>query len=764
MLKILILITLLSLHLFSKNLEKVNIQFQWKHQYQYAGFYAAVEKGFYKDIGLEVELKEWNYNVDIVNDLNSGKTTFAAVGSSDILGGIFNGTSLTIISSYLRRTPLALAVKPDIYFPSDLKGKKVMGVENDLRGAVFYNVWKDANMKVEDFQIIPHSFTLDEFIKGEVDAVEIYVTDQLYELASKNVRFNIIDNNNFATEFYDLMLVTSSKLSKENPVLVQKFKEATNKGWRYAFENKEEILDLILKKYNTQNKTREALSFEESRLKHLMLSSNSKIGEVEVEKLKEIAQVYLDMGIIKSIPNMKNHIFTYVNEHKKLDLSYEEINYLKNIDSIKVCAEENWQIDESNASGINHIAYLLSQKVSKIIDKPVTFVKSSTWTESLQNAKEGKCNLLPMLAKTEDRKEWLNFSKSYLTQDLVIATSNEHLYVEDFSQLENKTVAIVKNYAYIKDIRRQYPNLNLIEVTSPKEGLLKAQEGEIFGYIDAPVSLAFVMRNENLVDIKLVGKLDNVALNISMGVTKDDVLLSSIIEKAIDIIPKSTISKILNDFYTIKYEKGIDYDLVRKVILASVLLFLVMLYWNRKVKKANGLLEEAQKSLKLKNQELELISITDRLTGVYNRHKLDDVLEKEYVRYKRYKREFGIIILDIDKFKKINDTYGHLTGDSVLIELSDILKQTIRASDIVGRWGGEEFIIVSPETNLKGLETLAHKCRLAIASHKFKVVNSVTASFGVALYVENKTIDELILQADNCLYKAKENGRNRVEI
>ncbi len=169
------------------------------------------------------------------------------------------------------------------------------------------------------------------------------------------------------------------------------------------------------------------------------------------------------------------------------------------------------------------------------------------------------------------------------------------------------------------------------------------------------------------------------------------------------------------------------------------------------------------KELEEKNKELEILSITDKLTNTYNRIKLDQTIENEMERASRYNTKFAIIIIDIDYFKDVNDTYGHQVGDTVLQEFANILKANTRKTDVVGRWGGEEFIIISPEANLQEMYTLSEILREKIDSNIFSVIQHKTASFGVATYNENETAEDLINRADEALYRAKENGRNRVE-
>ncbi|RUM48188.1 MAG: GGDEF domain-containing protein [Hydrogenothermus sp.] len=155
---------------------------------------------------------------------------------------------------------------------------------------------------------------------------------------------------------------------------------------------------------------------------------------------------------------------------------------------------------------------------------------------------------------------------------------------------------------------------------------------------------------------------------------------------------------------------------------------------------------------------------TDRLTGLFNKGKFNEVLKKEIERAKRYKRPLSLIIFDIDHFKRINDTYGHKVGDEVLRELAKVIKSIIRKTDFVVRWGGEEFVILAPETDLDGALKLAEKLRQTVEKHQFPTVKNVTISLGVAQYIDEETPEEFIIRADMALYKAKENGRNRVEV
>jgi diguanylate cyclase (GGDEF)-like protein len=170
-----------------------------------------------------------------------------------------------------------------------------------------------------------------------------------------------------------------------------------------------------------------------------------------------------------------------------------------------------------------------------------------------------------------------------------------------------------------------------------------------------------------------------------------------------------------------------------------------------------------EKIRKKESELLEKLALTDSLTNLDNRRKLMQKLGIEHERAGRFNRPYGIALLDIDYFKKINDTYGHQVGDQVLVDIAKLLQRHIRKTDSVGRWGGEEFLIICPETDRKGLLKLSESLREKLETHNFPVIGRKTSSFGLAIYQQGDEIKDIIARADQALYRAKENGRNKVE-
>ena len=163
-------------------------------------------------------------------------------------------------------------------------------------------------------------------------------------------------------------------------------------------------------------------------------------------------------------------------------------------------------------------------------------------------------------------------------------------------------------------------------------------------------------------------------------------------------------------------------------------------------------------------EKLKKLSTKDNLTVFYNRRKFKEIIRIEIERVKRYNQPLSILMFDVDHFKKVNDKYGHAAGDYVLKTIAHIVRKNIRKIDYLFRWGGEEFLILSLETQLDKAHALAERMRKAIESHKFKKGIKVTVSFGVTEFKERDTQDSFIKRADDAMYKAKEKGRNRVEV
>ena len=174
------------------------------------------------------------------------------------------------------------------------------------------------------------------------------------------------------------------------------------------------------------------------------------------------------------------------------------------------------------------------------------------------------------------------------------------------------------------------------------------------------------------------------------------------------------------------------------------------------------IIKNDKKLLKKQFNEIKRLSYMDPLTEIYNRNMLYEELDNFISRAHRYNEPVSIIIFDIDHFKEVNDVHGHITGDEVLVELAELVQSLLRKSDLLARWGGEEFIILVPHTTFHGAIELAQKIQNNISKHAFTKIGKLRCSFGVCQYNALYTQKEFLTWADKALYKAKQQGRNRI--
>ncbi len=185
-----------------------------------------------------------------------------------------------------------------------------------------------------------------------------------------------------------------------------------------------------------------------------------------------------------------------------------------------------------------------------------------------------------------------------------------------------------------------------------------------------------------------------------------------------------------------------------------MLIFLVI-YRYRVIAGYNTKLEEL-------NQKLAKLAMTDQLTQLPNRYLLDQEIQRVIASSKRYQEPFSMVLFDLDYFKEINDVYGHQMGDEVLMHVSNEMGRATRDADLLGRWGGEEFLLVCPKTNLAGALKLANKIRVHLAQQRFLTGKQITLSAGVAEFGKDENYHSILKRLDDSLYIAKQSGRNTV--
>lgn len=588
-------------HAQQKPLEKVSLQLQWLDQFQFAGYYIAKEKGFYRDAGFDVEIKKFSYNTDVVGDVASGKTTYG-IGRSSLLWYYSNGKDISLLSAIFQISPLTMISlkSSNINDIKDFIDKTVMTTEDVVETASVYAMIRSAKVDENSIKYKKHTFDIEELIDGRVDLYAGYVSNELFALEKRKIAYKIFSPKDRGFDFYDDILFTSQEEVHENSQRVNDFKKVSIKGWEYAFENIEEAVDIIYKKYNPTNKTKEHLLFEANELKKLAYANGVPLGTIKKDKMERILDIYRVMGLVDGNVDLEKLIFST----KAESLSEEEEGYLKQKEEIRVCVLSSMlplsDIEHGKFIGIGADILSLMKESIKI---PYKFVEAKSFEEHMQNAMDKKCDILP-IAIESSKEEDLKFTTPYHYEPLVIVTKKSENYIADFDTVLDEEFAIVKGSPFIESLKNKYPNIKLNYVDSLKKGFRDIEEGKYYGYIDNLVSVAYAFKNTQNGHLKISERFDDRA-GFSFGVRSDDEILFNIFEKLSKNIRHPAIHDFFDEWVSINYTKSVRFEYLKEVFFLVLLIVFIFFYRQHILKKKNGELEVLKDKLLELNQTLE---------------------------------------------------------------------------------------------------------------------------------------------------------------
>lgn len=308
---------------------KIVLQLSWLNQFQFAGYYTALEKGYYRDAGLDVRIKEFDKNVNLIDDVLTRKADFA-VGRSSLLIDKAEGKDITAIAAMYQSSPLMLLSLKNrgIEKIEDLKNKRIMITPDAKDTAAIMAMLISNGMGEDDIVTQKHSFDLNDLINGNTDAMASYISNEPVRLKDMGIEYNIFHPKDYGFDFYSDILFTSSKFLEKNPALTKKFYKATVKGWKYAFKNIAETAELIHRKYNTQNKSLISLVKEAEVLRGLIHHEGTdEIGCLDADKLKNILNTYKVVGLVQKDFDMDDFIYTE-NDHTALSIKLKHDDFL----------------------------------------------------------------------------------------------------------------------------------------------------------------------------------------------------------------------------------------------------------------------------------------------------------------------------------------------------------------------------------------------------------------------------------------------------
>ncbi len=284
-----------------QELDKVSIQLNWLHQFQFAGYYAAKEQGFYQELGLDVELREFNGQGVITDYVIDGQADYG-VSNSSLLIDKHKGKAVVIVAQIFQHSPATLATlrSSGISSPFDLVGKRIMVDGKFENYAPIMAMLTQAEQHMSAFTWQEQSYQLSALAKGDTDAIVIYNTDEPFKFNQEDIDIFIIDPRDYGVDFYGDNLFTSESEVKNNPQRVQAIRQATIKGWQYALNHKAEMIKLIENKYNGRGKSRAHLNFEADEISKIILAKFIPIGSIARTRMEKISEIYHQLGMTDS--------------------------------------------------------------------------------------------------------------------------------------------------------------------------------------------------------------------------------------------------------------------------------------------------------------------------------------------------------------------------------------------------------------------------------------------------------------------------------
>ncbi len=649
----------------------------WKHQFQFAGYYAAIEKGYFRDSGFDVVLRELSEGQSPVDLVLAGEADFG-IAASELVLYRGEGKPVVALAAIAQHSPLVLLVnRRKITNVEALSGSRIMLAPHETE--LFAYLRREGITK---YTSVTHSFDPDDLISGRVDALSGYVTDEPFVLRQRGFPYLAFSPSAAGINFYGDTLFTTEDTVHKSRARVRAFRAAAIKGWSYAMAHPDEMVDLILRQYSTRH-SRAHLSYEADELRRLIQPDLVEIGQQSASRWQQIAQTYTELGMLPPLSPQSLNGLVFEAEESRLPSWFA---YALGGGALLVLV---------GAGAALYFARLNQRLTGEIVSRRV-----------FESA----------LRESEERYRQL------------AEQSKDVIWILDLASMR---------FTYVSPSVEKARGFTAEEVINQPlaDALTPESHARVTSLVDehvARIAAGDMTALSAMTEVDQPHKTD--------GVMSSEIVASFLLDEQGK--PKSVlgVARDISERRRVEAELRSVNDELRRQLEAN---------------------EKLQAALREQ-------AIRDSLTGCFNRRYLDETLERELWRSRREGNPLSLVFLDLDHFKRINDTYGHQAGDQALTILAKALKADIRHEDVLCRYGGEEFVILMPRMPLAKAAERAENWRRQVAGIRIPFGNyelSFTASAGVAAYPDHGAMpDELTHAADMALYVAKNEGRNRVVV
>ena len=760
-------------------LEKVTLQLKWTHAFQFAGYYAAKEKGYYRDAGLDVNIVEATSGIDPVQQVLSGRASFG-VGTSSLVLQRAAGKPVVVLAVIFQQSPYEIYVGAHSHIHSvhDLVGKSIM-LEPQADELLAY--LKREGVPLAAIRQVPHSFNPQDLVDDRVDAMAGYVSTEPYYFQQANFPYQAFSPLAAGINFYGDNLFTSEKVLHSRPEMVKAFRAASLRGWQYAKDHPDEIIHLIMAKYSGGH-TLSYYQFEAEKMIPLLQPDLIEMGYMNPLRWQHIANVYADLGMIPRDYSLDGFLYDAEADSKRrwmgwvvtlatlavLTVSGIALYIYRTNRRLKVSIAENHTAQAALASRERHYRLLVEnmRDVVWILD-PFTqrfrYVSPSVerlrgYTAEEVMARPLKDAVIPLHAHST-----LQRMQQHL-QDFLDGRNVNEVYYEELEQpcKDGSTVWTEVMAKFIRD-----DETGQVEIQGVTRDITARKQA------DASLRLAATVF-DTVDNAVMVCDADATIIAVNPSFTR---VTGYEAEEVIGKNPRILSSGLQSrEFYQHMWQELTTSGSWKGEILNCRKDGGIFVEWLaiRPVRDGNDTISHYVAAFtditerKAMEQKMERMAHYDALTDLPNRALFSDRLQQALAQARRDNAQLALLFIDLDKFKPINDTYGHGVGDVLLKQAAGRMQSHLRNSDTVARIGGDEFVVllrkVDTPTDALGVgQKIAHAFEepFEINGHSL----SVSVSIGAAIYPHDGTDEiELTKHADMAMYRAKGARREKVRL
>jgi diguanylate cyclase (GGDEF)-like protein len=523
--------------------EKISLQLKWLHQFQFAGYYAAKEKGFYHEAGLDVTIKERDVEKNNIEQVINRESEYGIADSVLFLYQEQN-KPVVIVAPIFQHSPSVLVTlaSSGIDSPYQLNGKRVTFYQKDTDGFGILAMLQSLGIKPileRDKETTTYRHLTDE----KTDAYASYLTNEAYSLQSEGRAINIINPANYGFDLYGDMLFTSAYEVQTNPQRVQKFKDATIKGWKYALEHKEELIQIIKTKY-APNKSLEHLRYEANAIEDVIRYKSIQIGTLDRGRIQYTLDTYKKLGLMNNTFDIDKYIFKPF--QTKIELTEEEKAWLLANPNIKLSATDYQKplVFLNKEGKVDGIIAEYSQLMSQVIGQEIKLQIVPDEKDYHTSAKNPGIYGLSVIIDLESTSKLYNITKPLMYSNYILFTNKaDQKHYKSLKDCSHKKIAIIKDHIGMKEYLAKLTDIEIVYAANALEQMRMLQYGEvdaILGY----QTYHFLIKEHFFSDI-VAAFQETQEFSLAIAVNKEYPILHSILNKAIDTLKDSNRQQIL---------------------------------------------------------------------------------------------------------------------------------------------------------------------------------------------------------------------------